>query len=142
MPRALHKKPRHQQPRVKDKKSGRVETTDGPKDKRVRAKNRNGDQDAQLSCAAAHQRGCLDPVTAMCRARCPDSKCGIHGAGCPDSKCGIHGAGCPDSNCYEQRAGCLDKKEQPHNSPDEEAREKKISPDTQTSNATGKKLDA
>ena len=108
MPRALHKKPRHQQQRVKDKKSGRVETTDGPKDKRVRAKNRNGDQDAQLSCAEAHQRGCLDPVTAMYRARCPDSKCGIHGAGCPDS------------NCYEQRAGCLDKKEQPHNSPDEE----------------------
>ena len=84
MPRALHKKPRHQQQRVKDKKSGRVETTDGPKDKRVRAKNRNGDQDAQLSFAKAHQRGCLDPVTAMCRARCPDSKCGIHGAGCPE----------------------------------------------------------
>ena len=95
MPRALHKKPRHQRQRVKDKKSGRVETTDGPKDKRVRAKNRSGDQDAQLSCAEAHQRGCLDPVTAMYRARCPDSKCGMHGAGCPDS------------NCYEQRAGCL-----------------------------------
>ena len=94
--------------RVKDKKSGRVESTDGPEDKRARAKNRNGDQDAQLSCAEAHQRGCLDPVTAMYRARCPDSKCGIHGAGCPDS------------NCYEQRAGCLDKKEQPHNSPEEE----------------------
>ena len=109
MPRALHKKPRHQQQRVKDKKSGQVETTDSPKGKRVRAKNRIGDQDAQLSCAEAYQRGCLDTVTAMCKARCPQSKCGIHRAGCPDS------------NCYEQRAGCLDKKEQPHNSPDEEA---------------------
>ena len=38
MPRALHKKPGHQQARVKGKKPGQAETTDSPKDKTVRAK--------------------------------------------------------------------------------------------------------